>query len=481
MRFRRDESVKSSVIFIIITIIIVVAFNMIFESEIPGVIVAALIIAFLEFSRYQSSQEMYKVVFVDELTGLPNLEQMRKYMEEQIKHQEMFFVAIFDIKNFKMINDLWGYEKGDEYLAFIGDKVKEFSDVFEFACRCENDNFMVMVKHRSLASTIDVLKLLFAEINHLPDNDNYHVQYSCGVMQQDGNYDSVNVLIDCAKIAKSLSKKNKTLITVYDEVAKEEIVRRQMLKDHLYDGLYNDEFLVYLQPKYNLEDETLAGAEALVRWNYKNEKILSPAEFIPIFEADGSIGLIDQYVLRKVSSKIREWQEKGYKMLPISVNVSRVQLTNRNLVKNIVTTVGEYEIPFAYIDLELTESTAFDNMNHLLVTMNQIKRAGFTLSMDDFGTGYSSLGLLRQMPLDILKLDKTFVDGYVDEKCEKERLMIQDIINMAHHLEIKVIAEGVETKLQKDMLKNAGCEIVQGFYYSKPIPIEEYEALLQKL
>lgn len=481
MRFRREESVRNSAIFIIISIIIIVVFDLLFESKIPVTIIAAVIIAFLEYSRYQSSQEMYKVVFVDELTGLPNLEQMRKYMEAQIKHQEMFFVAIFDIKNFKMINDLWGYEKGDEYLAFIGDKIKEFSDVFDFACRCENDNFMVMVKHRSLASTIDVLKLLFAEINHLPDNDNYHVQYTCGVMQQDGNYNSVNVLIDCAKIAKSLSKKNKTLITVYDEVAKEEIVRRQQLKDHLYDGLYNDEFLVYLQPKYNLEDESLAGAEALVRWNYKNEKLLSPAEFIPIFEADGSIGLIDQYVLRKVSSKIKEWQENGYKMLPISVNISRVQLTNRNLVKNIVTTVGEYEIPFAYIDLELTESTAFDNTNHLLVTMNQIKRAGFTLSMDDFGTGYSSLGLLRQMPLDILKLDKTFVDGYVDENCEKERLMIQDIINMAHHLEIKVIAEGVETKLQKDMLKNAGCEIVQGFYYSKPVTIEEYEALLQKV
>lgn len=481
MSFRRDASIRNSIIFIVLAVIVVVAMDLTFKSRLPVVIVATLIVGFLEFSRYQSHNELYKVVFVDELTELPNLDQMKKFVESKIKNEEMFFVAVFDIKNFKLINELWGYDKGDEYLRFIGEKIKEFSDVFDFACRCENDNFMMIIKHRSMASAMDIMNSLFNEIDNLPGNDNYHVQFSCGMVQQDGNYNSVNVLIDCAKIAKAISKKDsQTKITVYDEIAKEEMIRRQQLKDHLYEGLKNHEFLVYLQPKYNLEDESLAGAEALIRWNYNHETLLSPAEFIPVFEEDGSIGLIDQYVLRTVSSKIKAWQEMGYKQLPVSINISRVQLTNRNLVKNIVATVESHDIPFSCIDLELTESAAFDNINHLLVTMNEIKRAGFTLSMDDFGTGYSSLGLLREMPLDILKLDKSFIDGYMDENCEKERLMIQDIISMAHHLEIKVIAEGVETKKQKDMLKNAGCEIVQGFYYSKPIPIEEYEELLKK-
>ena len=182
-----------------------------------------------------------------------------------------------------------------------------------------------------------------------------------------------------------------------------------------------------------------------------------------------------------MADKFVEWEEKGYELLPISVNVSRVQLTNRNLVEDIADTVTRRKVPFEYIDLELTESAAFENIGRLLDTMQAIKHKGFRLSMDDFGTGYSSLGLLQKMPLDILKLDKSFVDAYTDESCEKERLMICDIINMAHHLGITVLAEGVETRAQRDMLKDARCEIIQGYYYSKPIPIDEYEQLLQRV
>lgn len=481
MNFRRDESVRSSVIFVVVSVLFVgIAFSL-FENILVGMLVLTIVISFLERYRYISSKAMYKVVFVDELTGLPNQEQMKQVVEDRINNKEAFFLAVFDINNFKIINDLWGYEKGDEHLKFVGEKLKEFSDVFEFACRCENDNFAVVIKNSSMTEAIHVLEMLFHEISCLPDNHNYHVQYACGIVQQDGNYENANMMFDCAKIAKAIGKKeNQTQIIIYDDFTKDEMIRRQRMKDNLHEGLKNDEFVVYLQPKYNLKDDTLAGAEALIRWNYKHEIFLFPAQFIPVFEEDGSIGLIDQFVLTKVSEKIREWKEKDYEMLPISVNVSRVQLTNRNLVREIATTVEEQDIPFNYIDLELTESAAFDNMAYLLETMGEIKKAGFKLSMDDFGTGYSSLGLLQKMPLDILKLDKAFMDNYTDENCEKERMMICDIINMAHHLEIKVLAEGVETKIQRDMLKEAGCEVVQGYYYSRPIPIEEYEKLLRQ-
>lgn len=481
MKFRRNESVKNSVIFVAIAVIGIGILVSVFNNPFPGIIVAAGIIIYLEYSRYQSNHALFKVVYVDELTGLPNMEQMKAIVDEKIKNKDAFFLAVFDTKNFKIINDLWGYEKGDEHLKFVGDKLKEFSDVFEFACRCENDNFAVIVKNSSLAVGVSILDTLFAEIGCLKNNSNYHVQYSCGIVQQEGNYENANAMFDCAKIAKSIGKKNnRTQIIVYDEFTKEEMIRRQNMKDNLHSGLKNDEFVVYLQPKYNLADDSLAGAEALIRWNFKHEKFLSPMQFVPVFEEDGSIGLIDQYVLEKVCECFREWMDEGYELLPVSVNISRVQLTNRNLVKEIADTVKKHEVPFEYIDLELTESAAFDNTGYLLETMEEIKHAGFRLSMDDFGTGYSSLGLLQKMPLDILKLDKAFVDDYLDEKCEKERLMICDIISMAHHLGITVLAEGVETRLQRDMLKNAGCEIIQGFYYSKPIPIDEYEALLHK-
>ena len=481
MDFTRNESVRNSVIFVAISVVIISLSFILIRSYIPGMIISTLIIAFAEFSRYRSSQQMYKIAFVDDLTQLPNLEQMNKMIESKIKNKEAFILAVFDVKDFKLINDLWGYDKGDEYLRFVGDKLKEFAGAFEFACRCENDIFAVIIKNCSMGACEELMGTLFQEMGHLPGNDNYHVQFSCGLVRQEGNYDSSFTMLDCAKIAKANAKKNNVKnILVYDEYTKEEMIRRQQLKDDMQEALDNEEFVVYLQPKYNLSDNTLAGAEALIRWNYKHKEFLPPGKFVPVFEEDGSIGLIDQFVLRKVCEQFKKWIDEGYELLPISVNVSRVQLTNRNLVKNIANTVREHEIPFQYIDLELTESAAFDNMSYLLETMKEIEQKGFKISMDDFGTGYSSLGLLRKMPLDILKLDKSFVDGYVDENCEKERLMICDIINMAHHLGITVLAEGVETELQRDMLRDAGCEIVQGYYYSKPIPIEEYEKLLHK-
>lgn len=481
MYFRNYESLRKSVILVTASVILVGGMFVLFDSRIPGFIAVILLLAGWEFERSRCSRAMYKIIYVDELTGLPNMEEMEVVIEDKIKKGEAFFLAIFDIKNFKIINDLWGYEKGDRHLKFVGDTLKQFSDVFEFACRCENDNFAVILQNSSIAMGMDALHTLFDEIGYLPDNVNYHVRYSCGLVRHEDNYENAHAMFDCAKIAKSIAKQDtQNRIIVYDEKTKAEMIRRQTLKDNLLAGLDNDEFLVYLQPKYNLEDDSLAGAEALIRWNYKNERFLPPGEFVPVFEEDGSIGLVDQFVLAKVSEKFEEWQEMGYPLLPISVNVSRVQLTNRNLVKDIAAAVSAKNVPFEYIDLELTESAAFDDMNYLLKTMDDIKRVGFRLSMDDFGTGYSSLGLLQRMPLDILKLDKSFVDGYTDESCEKERLMISDIINMAHHLGITVLAEGVETKLQRDMLKVAGCEIVQGYYYSKPIPIADYEKLLQQ-
>lgn len=481
MNFRYSESVRKSVLFVAVSVAIIGVFFAVFASLIPGMIVSVIIIGILEYHRYQSSREMHKVAYVDELTSLPNLEQMNIIIEDKIKNKESFVLAVFDVKSFKIINDLWGYEKGDEHLVFIGDKLKDYSDVFDFACRCENDVFAVIMKNSSLIKCETTMETFLSEVSLLQGNSNYHVQYSCGIVRQEGNYDNANIMFDSAKIAKAIAKKsNRTKIVVYDEITKEEMIRRQKLKDGLHRGLENGEFVVYLQPKYKLEDDTLAGAEALIRWNYGHKEFLSPGQFIPVFEEDGSIGLLDQYVLKKVTEKFKEWMEKGYILLPISVNVSRVQLTNQNLVQEITETVEKENVPFEYIDLELTESAAYDNMTHLLETMGEIEKAGFRLSMDDFGTGYSSLGLLQKMPLNTLKLDKTFVDEYIDENCEKEKLMICDIINMAHHLGITVLAEGVETKVQRDMLKEAGCEIVQGYYYSKPIPIEEYEDLLKQ-
>ena len=293
MKFRNSESAWNSICFIIVSVILISTFFSIFKSQIPGIIVCTVIIGVLEYYRYKNAQAMYKVAFVDELTGLPNLEEMNQIIENKIKSKEAFILAVFDIKSFKIINDLWGYDKGDEHLIFIAEKLKEYADVFDFACRCENDVFAVLIKNTSMAMCENMMESLFSEISILSGNSNYHVQYSCGIVQQEGNYDGANIIFDSAKIAKSISKKNnRTKIVVYDEITKQEMIRKQQLKDGLQRGLKNDEFVVYLQPKYNLEDDTLAGAEALVRWNYGHKQFLPPGQFIPVFE-EGSTAIAE--------------------------------------------------------------------------------------------------------------------------------------------------------------------------------------------
>ena len=267
----------------------------------------------------------------------------------------------------------------------------------------------------------------------------------------------------------------------YDKAMRLEIIRSEQIEHELQPALERGEFLVYLQPKYDLKNNRLYGAEALIRWNYKFEGIRPPYQFIPIFERNGSIALIDNFVFRKVLECQRRWKDLGYRQIPISVNCSQVQFMNANLLTELKRQIQGSEDLVPYIDIEITESATIDDVRHVQEVLREIKKLGFKISMDDFGTGYSSLSNLSLMPFDIIKIDKSFVDRIdVRKKRSQSVLLIKDIISIAHHFNIHTLVEGIETYEQKEILRGLGCEYCQGYYYAKPMPLEDFEKLLAR-
>lgn len=243
------------------------------------------------------------------------------------------------------------------------------------------------------------------------------------------------------------------------------------------DALEEGQFTVYYQPKYNLNDECMAGAEALVRWIHPEWGFMSPGEFIPLFEKNGFIPRLDQYVWESVCIQLQSWKEKGYPLLPISVNVSRADVYHSQLVDTLLRLTQKYDTDPSYLHLEITESAYTENSAQIISTAEQLRKLGFIIEMDDFGSGYSSLNMLGQMKLDILKLDMKFIQNEIEKPMNQS--ILNDIISMAHRMGLSVVAEGVETREQMRRLQIFGCDYAQGYFFAKPMPVTEFEELLR--
>ena len=269
---------------------------------------------------------------------------------------------------------------------------------------------------------------------------------------------------------------NNTEIIIYTDKMHNDISWGNYIKAYVETAIEQDEFVVFLQPKFDLKKNKVKGSEALIRWNYKNKEFLPPSRFIPFFEKDGSIGKIDDVVLKKVCESLARWKREGKELYPISVNLSRNRMYDKDLISHLSGIVDSYGVDHELIEFELTESATYDNMDHMLRVLEELREKGFKISMDDFGTGYSSLSLLTRMPIDTLKIDKSFVDTINTESMRKEDgIVIRHIIALAKELGFVCLAEGAENKDQVDRLYEMGCEVIQGYYFSKPIPITEFE------
>ena len=420
---------------------------------------------------------LYKMAFIDPITGHYTWNHLVALLEMPTDSGISDYAFVhFDIKEFRMINEAYGHDIANHVLRNVVNAMNNADFVYASA-RCHNDNFAMMIKDMPEDETIRVLQEFFDSISHLEENPSYRIFYRCGVVPMQRTILLGNRVADAAKMAQALgTTKNVTEITIYTDRMHDDITWGDLIKAYVDTAIDKDEFIVYLQPKFDINREVIEGSEALIRWNYKGKQFLSPGRFVPFFERDGSIGKIDDIVLKKVCEALARWKEEGRPLYPVSVNLSRKRLYDPGLIDHLVNTIDSYGIDHSLIDFELTESATYDNKEHMLKSLEELRRRGFKISMDDFGTGYSSLSLLTEMPLDTLKIDKSFVDKLgTGNEHEQDIIVIRLIIALARELGFVCLAEGAERKEQVDRLRSLGCDVIQGYYYSKPISIDEYE------
>ena len=420
---------------------------------------------------------LYHMAFFDSITSHYNWNHLRAFLEVPVDTNiNDYAFAHFDIKGFSIINEVYGHLAANRLLVRIA-KALQNADFVYSSARCHEDNFSMMIKDMPEGEMVKKLEDFFEGLSHIEEAPDFKIHYRCGVVPMQRSILSGNRVADAGKIAQALgTDKSKTEIIFYTDQMHDANTWGSYIKAYLETAVKNDEFEVYLQPKFDISTEKIRGSEALVRWNYKMREFLSPERFIPFFEKDGSIGIIDDIVLKKVCSALSKWKNEGRPLYPVSVNLSRKRLYDKNLTSHLEKIVDSYGVSHELIDFELTESATYDNMSHMISVLEEIRSKGFKISMDDFGTGYSSLSLLTQMPLDTLKIDKSFVDK-VCTGSERNLIVIKHIITLAKELGFACLAEGAEYKNQVEKLHSLGCEAIQGFYYSKPIPIAKYEKL----
>jgi EAL domain-containing protein (putative c-di-GMP-specific phosphodiesterase class I) len=358
-------------------------------------------------------------------------------------------------------------------LTFIGKSILDTIGENELCGHAGADNFFILIDSNEYSE--GSIKAIVNKLNSYSIPINIVMRF--GVYMINDITMPIDKICDRAKLAVDTYEGNyDSFITYYDDSIREKLLREHMITNAMKRAVDEKQFVIYYQPKFDLNSECVIGAEALVRWKHPEFGFLSPGEFIPIFEKNGFISELDYYVWDCVCQKIASWVETGHSLMPISVNVSRVDLYNPKLPQLLFDLINKYKIPIQYLHLEITESAYTDNAKQMIDIVNEIRKIGFVIEMDDFGTGYSSLNMLSDLPIEILKLDMSFLRNNVGRS--SGRSVIQFVINLAKWLGLFVVAEGVETQEQAIFLRNMGCDYAQGYYYSKPVDDSDFEKLL---
>jgi diguanylate cyclase (GGDEF)-like protein len=424
----------------------------------------------------RSNHKVIKMLYLDPVTGGDNWYRFRNTVNKILSGRQFgkkkYALINFDINRFKAINDAYGYQRGDEVLKEIYQAIKWWSRTGETFTRYSADQFYILMFFQEETEIAERINELNDRLHQLSCTTS--AQISFGVYTITGRLESVDRMGQFANIAKDNNKKqSEGIINYFDDVARGRLIEEENIEKSMNEALKNNEFKVYLQPKYTAVGEEITGAEALVRWHNVEGNMISPGFFIPVFEKNGFITKLDYYMIKNVCALLRNWIDKGYSPMPISVNISRVHFSNPYLAKIICDIVDDYMVPHNLIELELTESAFLQNKQMLIETVVLLRSHGFLVSMDDFGAGYSSLNSLKDLPLDIVKLDGEMF--CMTNNMERGRTVIRNTINMAKDLHMKVVAECIETKEQVEYLCKVGCDIIQGYYFAKPMTTNQFE------
>ena len=436
------------------------------------------------YSLESSNKTLYDITTKDPLTGAYNFETFKKKAQKLLTQTtKKYSLSYVDFADFKYINDVFGYKYGDEILINYAATISNELRTGEVLGRVSADNFVIL-RYYNEKNDIMVrqqqVDIKITEFMH----DMYGgqaVSVQCGICYLEDLVEDLQIegILDRANYARKTVKTGlNRKYAVYDESIRKQLRYEKSIENRMLKSLENEEFLVYFQPKVDLQTGLATQAEALVRWQTDEGLIIPPDKFIPIFEKKYLISSLDQYVFKKVCAFIRRRLDAGLPVNTISVNVSRLQFYNSDFVKTYEDIKNKFRIPDHLLEIEITESIAFDNVTFLEKTVSELKSKGFLISIDDFGTGFSSLSLLKNIPIDVLKIDQSFFRESIHK--EKDNIVIKGIIDLVNKLSIRTVAEGIETAEQVAFLKSVNCNMIQGYFFYRPLPEDKFEAILNK-
>lgn len=462
-----------------------------------GSIVVFIGILFLFLLRYtnrihkKSEKAIYNIAFVDDVTGAGNNNKFLLDAKEHLlksKDEDNFYMIAADISKFKIIDELYGYKYSETILKDVFDILKKnIPDNFAIT-RDSLSTYFILYKYNDGEDIVkdfidkvieDIKKYNMLTMQKITANDNDEYKVFSKLFLVFGIYPiidkngSIEQMKDRALLAKQNIEDNiSSSYQFYDDTFRAELFKNKAIEDEMQESLENQEFHMFLQPKFDLNTSEIRGAEALVRWIHSKRGLIPPMDFIPLFEKNGFVMEIDKCIWEQACAFLSERKKFGRSLFPISVNVSRLHMNNDAFIKELVNLVRKYDIEPKYIQLELTESACLNDEERFIAVTKKLKDEGFAIAMDDFGTGYSSLNMLRHLPIDVLKLDRGFITDSIME--EKGKIVVKSILSMAEELEMETVAEGIETLEQAEFLRNAGCKIAQGFLYGRPMDIEMF-------
>ena len=452
-------------------------FMLVMAVALFGVMMAIFILYYLIsfISVIVSMQKVSKVLYTDVITGGNNWLYFEKKGNKLIKKRfkkKKYAVIHFKMRKYRSFCTCFGVSEGNALVEQLYHIMKKQIGRKELLVYKDNASFGLLLTYIDEQKLIERIETLIALLNQALSNMKLH--FVVGIYKVEKADTDIEQLYSNAVLAcDMLGEEAENKIMFYDiEMNKRRLWERKV-EDDMDAALRNREFQVYLQPKISTNKEMLAGAEALVRWIHPTEGFIPPNKFIPIFERNGFILKLDDYMLEAIAKQQAQWIEQGHKVVPISVNVSRAHFAKDGLAEHICSIVDKYNVPHQFIELELTESAFFDDKEILINTVKKLREYGFIVSMDDFGAGYSSLNSLKELQLDVLKLDADFFRGV--ESVERGMLIVSEIIDLAKKLNMKIVAEGIESREQVDFLTEQECDLIQGYFYAKPMPISDFE------
>lgn len=455
--------------------------------------------AFLDITEQKKSEEQIRyLAYYDNLTGLPNnrfsKELLIRAVNQTQRNNKMVAVLLIDIDNFKRINDSLGHAVGDQLLQEVGRRLEssvrktdgigrsETAEIPDTVARVGGDEFMLFLNEiSSIHDVVNIVRRILRDMSrpYILTGNEVFVTASIGIAMCPSDGENTDTLIKNADIAMYEAKEiGRNNYQFYSDSMNTNTLEQLALENDLRKALDREEFQVFYQPKLNAHSNKVTGLEALIRWKHPARGMVSPMNFIPLAEETGLIIPIGEWVLRTACKQVRAWQKAGLTHVTVSVNLSARQFEQRNLLETVVLALNSAGLESRFLELEITESTIMRNPEKAITTINEFKSLGIKISLDDFGTGYSSLSYLRKIPLNTLKIDRSFVMHIPTNPSDVA--IVKATISLAHNLGLQVVAEGVETEQQRDFLKEHGCDTMQGYLFSPPVPPEQIPSLVSK-